>query len=572
MRLTKIFCALVSSLTVAASAQVVTQTPAPPAENTEQLRDAVRRALQPDAPSAPAVTTPAAAPAAPDYRATPVARTMNVGSTNVTVASLTLQDAVHLALIHNRDLQVQRYNPIISEYDRRALYSYYDPTFSSGVSRNNTEREGGGFNPQTGASFPATRTETDNLNAGLAGVLPTGMRYDVGHSMTQVDAKRPSLIGTNQFGAIFGKDRSVSWESDAAITVTQPLLRDAWIDAPRLQIKLARRNVRISELTLEREIMRIVTLVEQAYYELIGARETVRVREADVAVKKQFYDENRRRVEVGTLAPLEEKLAQSELALSESSLITARNDEISAEAILKGLIRDDFVNQLRVRLELTDKLIAVPVGVDLYENFRLAVEKRPDLQANRLNLEKQQLQLKFDYNQLFPQLDVFASWGVNGLDQSASGALDDLAKRRFQQDSYGLALSFPLWMQGPRNNYKASKNAKAQAILDLKRFEETIIQDVDFTVRQLRTQWSLIPLTRERVAYQQAALEAERKKLEFGKSTSFEVLKIASDLTSARLNEIIAVKNYNQSLAELAYRNGTTLERQRIDRPERPNQ
>ncbi len=574
MRLTKTFCALVSSLTVAASAQVVNQTPAPPVEtptdSKDQLRDAVRRALGTQEEAYPLSTLPPLTNTTITYAAP---RSPAGGfNTNRTVASLSLQDAIQLALVHNRDLQVERYNPIISEYDRRALYSYYDPTFTSGLSRNNTVREGGGFNPQTGAQFPATRTETDHIDAGIGGILPTGMRYDIGQNLNRIDARRPSLIGTNQFGAIFGSDRSVTYDSDAAITVSQPLLRNFWIDAPRLQIKLARRNVRISELVLEREIMRIVTLVEQAYYELIGARETVRVREADVAVKTQFFDENRRRVEVGTLAPLEEKLAQSELALAETALIIARNDAVSAEARLKALIHDDFANQLNSDVQLTDKLIAVPIGVDLYESFRLAMERRPDLQARRLNLEKQQLQLKYDFNQLFPQLDVFASYGVNGLDQNVGGAFSDLANRSFEQERYGLALSFPLTMQGPRNNYKASKNAKAQAIVDLKRLEETIVEEVDFTVRQLRMQWAVIPLTRERTAYQQAALEAEQKKLIFGKSTSYNVLQIATDLTSARLNEIIAVKNYNQSLAELAYRNGSTLERQRIDRPVRPNQ
>ena len=496
----------------------------------------------------------------------------NIGTTNLTVAQLSLEEAIRQALEHNLDVQVSKYNPIISEYDRRALYGYYDPTFNGTLSRANINREPGGFNLTTGNAFPGTRSETDTASAGLGGYLPTGMRYDVTHSIHENTVVRPFQIGTNSFGQpVFGKTTTDTWDSQGLISVRQPLLRNFWIDEPRLLIKLGRRNLRISELVTERDIMLVVTHVEQAYYDLIGARETVRVREMDVAVKQQFFDENRRRVEVGTLAPLEEKLAQSELALAQTTLLTARGAEVDAEMTLKNLIYGDLLKYLNIRLDLMDKLIALPARVSFQDAAREAVQKRPDLQAKRLNLEKLQIQLKYDFNQLFPQLDIFATWGANGLDQHLGGALDDIAQKRFQQDSYGISLSFPLTMWKERNHYKASQNAKAQAIVDLKRYEELVLGEVDFIVRLLYTQWGTIPLTRERTAYQQAALEAEQKKLQFGKSTSFEVLKVASDLTSARLNEIIAVKEYNKSLAELALREGTTMERHRLDMPQRPN-
>lgn len=566
--------------------QVVTQNPAPkvetPGANDSRVRDAVRKALGTDAP---APTTPVPIPVAPVTPVTPnksdsplraetvsyPAAGTNSGMTNVTFVSLSLDEAIRLALEHNLDLQVERYNPVIAEYDRRALYGYYDPVFNSGLSRANNNREAGGLNVNTGIPFPSTRSETDTASLGLGGILPTGMRYDVTQNLHENTVVRPFLVGSNAFGPVFGKATTDTWDSQGLISVSQPLLRDFWIDATRLRINLARRNLRISELTLERDIMVVVTKVEEAYYDLIGARETVTVREMDVAVKQQFFNENHRKVEVGALAPLEEKLAQSELALANTTLLLARSSEVDAETFLKNLIYDDFIRQFNVRLKLTDKLIAVPTRIDFQEAAREASLKRPDLQARRLNLEKQQLQLKYDFNQLFPRLDVFATWGVNGLDRHASGALDDEANKRFQQDSYGLSLSFPLSLWAERNNYKSSKAAKAQAILDLKRLEETIFGEVDVIVRLLRTQWETIPLTRERTAYQQAALEAEQKKLVFGKSTSFEVLKIASDLTSARLNEIIAVKEYNKSLAELSLRNGSTFERWRIDPPVRSN-
>src|SRR6185503_6953190 len=98
----------------------------------------------------------------------------------------------------------------------------------------------------------------------------------------------PFLLGTNSFGdPVFGTRKSDTYNAQSLFSVTQPLLRDFWVNSERLAIKLARRNVRISVLAFERQIMTVMNAVEQAYYSLVAAREQVRAGEADGAVKKQ---------------------------------------------------------------------------------------------------------------------------------------------------------------------------------------------------------------------------------------------------------------------------------------------
>ena len=568
MRFTKFFCALLSSLALAASAQVVTQVPAAkpaaPADPKEDLlREAARKALEATAPESNAPATPAAPVSLP-----------GADPSTVTTVSLSLEEAIRLALEHNLDLQVDKYTPVISEYDRRSLYGAYDPIFTSGANRADSFRERGGINLNTGNASPGTRSEADTFSAGLSGVMPWGMTYGLTHGIHETTVLTPNQLGTNSFGMpTFGPPfRSDTYTAEAALTVAQPLLRDSWIDSTRLRIKLARRNVRIADLTFEREVMLVINNVEQAYYELIARRELIRVSEADVAVKRQQYQEDQRRVQVGTLAPLDEKLAQAELSKSEILLIDARNNAVSAENVLKALIQDNFLRQLTVRLALTDRMLPVPASFEMQEAFNQAVEKRPDLQALRLNLEKQQIQLKYDNNQLFPRLDVSATLGYNGLDPvSLGGALDDISHQRFEQSSYGLALTFPLSMHAQRNNKKATQAAIAQAILAAKRLEEIIYEEVEFQIRLVRTYRDKIPLTQQYTAYEEEALKAEKQKMAAGKSTSFNVLKIASDLASAQANEVTTLRDYNTALSELAYRKGTTLDRWHIDPPARSN-
>src|SRR6185503_11674222 len=85
----------------------------------------------------------------------------NTSGTN----ALSLRDAIVLALEHNLDLQVFRYDPLINEYTRRSLYGVYDPALSARLGRAEAERETGGINLNTGNTQPGTTSETDSLQA-----------------------------------------------------------------------------------------------------------------------------------------------------------------------------------------------------------------------------------------------------------------------------------------------------------------------------------------------------------------------------------------------------------------------
>jgi outer membrane protein len=573
MRFTKNLFALVSSLAVTSTAPLGAQTPAPaevtPAANPDEarLRESLRKALeQENTATYGAVNYNVNALPSDPLSWQPV----STNAAGRAVVRLSLQQAVALALQNNLALRVERYNPVLAEYNRRGLYGVYDPIFDVRAQRSQADRESGGFNQATGNEFNSSSTEVDSLEPSLSGYLPTGMRYGISHDISQVDATRNRLLFTNSLGdLVFRSVTDRSYSASAAITATQPLLRNFWIDQERLAIKLGKRDVRISELTFEQRLMEVVTSVEKAYYQLIAARELIRATEADVLVKQQLFEENRRRVEVGKMAPLDEKQAQAQLALSRVTLYDVIGQAAEAEALLKGLLQDDFVSHINTELDLTDRLLALPPSIEIFDAFREAVQKRPDLHALRVALEQREIQLKFTRNQLFPALDLFGTYGANGLDRNLHSALEDVERRNFPNYAYGLSLSFPLTFQRERNQHKAAKAALEQQILAFKLAEEGVIREVDSQIRLVQTTWAQIPLRRESVVFQEAALEAERRKVAAGTSTSFAVLELASDLAQARQDEIGTLRTYNQALADLAFRKGTTLERWRIDLPPR---
>jgi len=128
-----------------------------------------------------------------------------------------------------------------------------------------------------------------------------------------------------------------------------------------------------------------------------------------------------------------------------------------------------------------------------------------------------------------------------------------------------VVVTVPLGNITARNAYKSAKAGVQQGLLQLKQEEQTVLIAIDNDVKIVQSDLQRVDATREARIYAEAALEAEQKKLENGKSTSFIVLQLQSSLTTARSAEIQAQANYNIALEQLALDEGNTLERNHID-------
>jgi outer membrane protein len=476
------------------------------------------------------------------------------------VLKLSLDEAIQRALRNNLPLQFERYNPLIIGYNVRSLIGgYYDPIFTSQIGHTDTRTEAGGFNPITGAPYPPFESHGDGYGGAVGGYLPTGMRYDFYATFNNNKNTRP-VGGTNLTTLT-----TDTWSSSAGVRVTQPLLRDFWTDASRTGIKLRRKDKRIADLRLEQTIHDLVRNVIQDYYDLAGKLEAVKVAEADLQVKAQNLSETARKVQVGTVPPLDEDKARSGVANAKIELVNALNAASTAEAVLKTRIQDDFGSEIGVILQPTDTVLVVPILLDLPTSLHLAMDKRPDLHAQREAIARQNIGLKYTWNQLFPRLDVYATWGVNGLDETSRGAYSDLIHRDFPNDSYGLSLSMPFTLMRERNAHKGAKLVKQQLVLNLKMNEEQVIFNVDAAIRNVNDAYRRVQLSRESVIAAERALDAERRTFAVGKSTSFFVLEAATALTKARNAEIQARVDYNKAVNDLAHSEGTILEQRKID-------
>ena len=478
---------------------------------------------------------------------------------------LSLADCFAEALQHNLDVQIQQTAPEISLYDLKAAYSGYDPLFSfSGQHLYNDS----GASFQNGQQISGSEYNEQYYSSGLSGGTPWGLSYNLGGNVSRFTGNDVStgLNGAGNPISVYSPFQTSSGQV-GALSLTQPLLKNFWIDNTRLTIRINKNRLQYSEQGVRGQIITTVTAVENAYYELIYARENVKVEQEALVLAQTQLDDDNRRMAVGTVAERGGTIEQDEaqVAQSRANLIAAQNTLSMDQNALKTLLTDDYAQWHDVDIEPTGTLTAARQLFDVQDSWNKGMTDRPDLVQARLNLEQQGIQLKYYRNQLFPEVDLIGSYGYNGAGQQFSDTFNQFAAANRPFYSYGAQLSIPLGNIGPRNQLKAGKAAEKQLLLQLKQLEQNVMVQIDNDVKAAQSAWESADATRQQRIYAEAALSAEQGKYAVGKSTTFTVLQLQNNLTSARSQEIRALANYNQALANLAAAEGSSLQRDQLD-------
>ena len=473
------------------------------------------------------------------------------GETNAPeIRKMSLADCVQATLEKNLDLRIARLTVPQALADLQGAYSGWDPTLTTS-GEHDFNLSGGGYNSTISSFTPGTSTDQNSLSSSLKGYTPWGLNYTLQGNVSE------------QYGTTAGSPFDSS-RGSASITMSQHLLKDFWIDSTRMTIQVNKNRVKYTEMGLKQTIMNTVSTVEQAYYDLIAARENVIVQEKAVELAGQLVVENKKRVEVGALAPLDEKQAESQAATSQADLIAARTSLATQENNFKHLLSDNYGSWADVVLQPTASLAAPIQFFDRQLSWSKGLGQRPDLLQARLDIERQGVTLKYNYNQLFPQLDLVGSYGHGASGSTTrefSDALGQIQDGSRPFYSYGAQLIFPLANIGARATFKKTKLELEGLKLTLKNLEQKIMVTIDNDIRQAQSGYERVGATRAAREYATDALDAEQKKLESGKSTTYTVLQMQRDLTAARGAEIQALATYNKALAQLSLDEATILER-----------
>lgn len=475
-----------------------------------------------------------------------------------TETPLSLDEATARALERNLELAVERLNPQTFDLNIARLAAFYKPTFSSFVRRNSTANQ-----PQSilDGTNPIVQ-DTNNYNASITQQLP----WFGGTGLVQFNNSR---VGTTNPRANFNPLFNANFNAQ----LTQPLLRGFRIDSTRQQLRVSAINRDISEAQLRGTIATTIASVRSAYWELVFAIDALVVAQGSLDLADRLVSDNRARVEVGTMAPLDVVQAEAEVATRRQAVAQAEATWRTSELALKRLIVNGTDDPLwRAAITPTDRPTFAPEALDVEGAVKKALTERSDLEAARRTVDANDVTMGFLSNQRLPALDLTASYGAVGLggtelirrgsgvdsvvDRQIPGGYSNawraLTGRDFANWNFALNLSYPIGGNAADAQFARARVQRNQAAAQMRALELQVATDVTNAALQVENSLKRYEAARAAGSLAQTRLEAEQSRFDVGLSTNFFVVQAQRDLSTAQNSELRALLDYRRALVDFS--------------------
>lgn len=471
------------------------------------------------------------------------------GLLNERVLRLSIEEGKLMVLKKNLDIAIQQIVPQVEAVRIDGEKGAFDPLISSSFKREDSTTPLSTRSSVAAGGRNITKSEAYSLNAEISGKVPLG----TGYSLEFEDIWTENTF--NQFQA--------EYDAFAGITITQPLLKDLGYDTNRFSIHIAQKNMDISVSELKQHIIDTVAEFKTAYWDFVLAIEDLRVQKESLKLAESLLDLNRKRLKAEVMSPLEVTQAEAGVASRKEDVIVAQKIVKEKENALKRLFTNDVYALKDIEILPTDIPVVVPVTPEFEESIRDGLTNRPDYQKAKFEIEKNDITIQYAKNQRFPNIDLEASYGFNGLGNSFGGSLRDMDGK--PKWSLGVVLKFPLGNRTAKGDLRIAQLEARQALLNLKKLEQEILVEIDNAITGLETNKERIEATKVSTRLAEEALRAEELKLKAGLSTSHNVLEFQEDVAEAKSREISAIIDYNKSQVELSRVKGVVLEEEGIN-------
>jgi len=538
---------------------------------------------------------------------------------------LSMQEAVELALENSMDIVVQRYNPWFAD---------------TGILKANA----GGFGGATpGAVFGGstannpllnydplitTTLSIDDRNVPVNNPLTSGTgtglsslaRLTLHTSTFNTQYSQGFQTGTTFFTA-FDNTRSSSTsaanlfnpsvQSSIFVGFQQQLLNGFGRSVNTRNIRIAKNNRKIADWAFTQQAITTVTNTINAYWELVFARENVKVQQQAVTVAEKLSNDNKKQLEIGTMAPLDVTRSESELATDRQNLVVAQTVQLQDQQVLKNAISKNplapnFVNVEIVPTDLPSRPEAIEAPT-FEDAVKEAFAKRPELQEEALNLLNGAIDLKATRNALLPTATLTAQYGSVGLagnqpilgtptlvssgipivdaagnpipgeflgtqstpvTGTSRAGFGDAASSAFHNNfpDYQVSLNVQIPI---RNRSAQADNQRAiltqrQLEAQLQQLKNAALLDVRITYIALIQDRAQVDAASKARELQQQTFDAEQKRYALGASTVYLVIQTQRDLISAQGTELRALANLAEAKANYERAVGRTLEVNRV--------
>jgi len=467
---------------------------------------------------------------------------------------MSLQDAIARALEMNLDIQTARLNPQIQGYSLTAARAAFSPTLSTTLGQNNSSQQ------STSQLDGGNRTSTDRLtfNGSLSKSLPWyGGRLSMNFNNSRTETN-------NTFSTL-----NPSYRSSLSFDYSQPLLAGFRIDNQRNTLRTQEIQLEITDIQLQTQVANLTNSVRTQYWALRAAIEQIEIQRRNLAQAQELLDQNRIRVELGTMSELQVTQAESQVASAEQSLLNAevqwRNQELNFKRLLISGADDPLLFET---INPTDLPSVEEVVVDLQSAIDMALEERTDIRQQRQQREISSLNLEVTKNNRLPSLNLSAGYSVSGVGGDlysrdgiggeavlvSQGGYSDGLQSLWDRDTptwnVSLNFSYPIGNQAAKANLERARLQMQQTDLALKTQELSIVTEVTDAGLSVNDTYLQLQAARRSREVAERSAEIELTRFNVGASTNYEVAQAQDNLTSARLSELRAIINYVNAIAE----------------------
>jgi outer membrane protein TolC len=534
---------------------------------------------------------------------------------------LTAQDVIALALENNVDIAIQRYGPYLArEVLRRAqgggaLRDIGQPIApgptsvslegvnvnsvglaegSSGVS------SGGGIVVQYGAqpppldpvlylytNFVHQTIPESNITLSLAPTLIWDYQtYAAQYSQSFLTGTYAQL----SYGSTRNRYNSPLYDINPYTTgyldlyVTQNLLQGFGISVNNRNIRVAKNNLKVTDLQLKLQVITTVSAVLNLYWDLVSFNQDLRIKQEALTTAQQLYEGNQKQVELGTLPAIEVTRTAAEVSAAKENLLIAQTNAAQQETVLKNaLSRNAVVSQTLDEVHIVPlDHITVPETEDVKPTpqlINLALAQRPEIAKAKINIESSTINLSGSKNYLLPTLVANFELTNNGLSGPANpasipfglvspsayvGGYGNMLRQIFGRDypnySAGFSLNIPFRNRVAQADYVADQLSLRQSQLQYQKAVAQIRVDVKNAViglQQARARYETAVATR---SLAQQTLEAEQNRFRFGESTIATVVQAQRDLANDQSAEVQSMANYTHAKIAFDEAIGQTLD------------
>jgi HAE1 family hydrophobic/amphiphilic exporter-1 len=509
--------------------------------------------------------------------------------------TLTLRDAMTMALENNRDIEVERLNVQMNEFDLRGAQGFYDPNLATTLYYDHR-------------AIPATSIfasgKTDNV---IGSATVTQRTPWQGSSITGAfDNNRATT--DNPFVSL-----NPQYTTNLSFTFTQPILRNRAIDSGRRQIRIAKKRLDISDSQFRQRAIDIIAQTQRAYWDLVFARRDQEIKQESVDLANTQLEHNERLVEAGTLAKSDIISARVELERRKDEAEAAVDAIQRAENALKALmaqVGDGEIWQSEL-VPVEQPQIESGASLPLEDALRLAAQNRPEMEQYRLRGELNKIDSEYLRNQTKPQVDFFVTYGAAGLAGplratenpiNASNAilygrinqlstlaglpplpiantggtpdpliggygqsLANLFKNDFRSWRFGLNINLPLRNRTAEANLGRSLAEGKQIDAQRQKTEQLIEVEVRNALQAVETARKRADAAKNSRVNAELQYQSEQRKFDAGQSTNFFVLDRQNALSSARGRELRALTDYTKAVAELQRALSITLSSNNVE-------